>query len=416
MYLVNGHHYKLEDRGFAEALAGAHAAHERPRCLCRGTGVAMYVARFGDDYGIKRMPYTGSQHAPDCPSYEPPIELSGAGGVLGSAVVEDPNSGLTTLRLAFALSRGGARAAGRADTAEVSSVATGEYGLGLRGLLHYLWDRAELTHWRPAFAGKRSWAVVRARLLSVAARSLARGEVLAGKLDLPEVFSVERRDEINERRMRQWGPAPGPPSARRRLMLLLGELKELAPSRYGFKAVIKHLPDHPFMLPERLYRKMERRFERELSLWGSSKASHLVMIATFDVNDAGVPSIEQLSLMLTSPQWIPVEDSFDEQLVQRLVNHGRRFIKTLGYNLPSCDRRYTAVLTDCNGQPTALRIVVGAKTDGEPAKHDPEYGASAIWSWHVNSETMPDLPAAGTPICGAAATASGVPHQTAPRE
>ena len=35
----------------------------------------------------------------------------------------------------------------------------------MRGLLHVLWDRAELTHWHPKMAGKRSWFVVRRALL-----------------------------------------------------------------------------------------------------------------------------------------------------------------------------------------------------------------------------------------------------------
>ncbi|MEO6746347.1 MAG: DUF1173 family protein [Caldimonas sp.] len=263
------------------------------------------------------------------------------------------------------------------------------------------WCKRELTHWRAAFTGKRSWAIVRARLLSVAARALARGEVLAGRLYVPETFSVERRDEIDERRMKQWGHALSPTLARRRLSLLLGELKELTPSRYGFKAVIKHLPDHPFMLPERLYRKMERRFERELSLWGASEAIHLVLIATFGVNDAAVPVIEELSLMLTSPQWIPIEDSLDEQLVDRLVHDGRRFVKTLAYNLPRRGNRCSALLTDCSEAPTALWILDGAAGEDEPAQRHPVDTATSNWSWLVARQTMPALPAASKTLCKA---------------
>jgi len=55
----------------------------------------MYVARLGEGFIVKRMPDTGSHHAPDCPSYEPPAELSGLGQVLGSAITEDPATGET---------------------------------------------------------------------------------------------------------------------------------------------------------------------------------------------------------------------------------------------------------------------------------------------------------------------------------
>ena len=51
--------------------------------MCLVEGVEMYVARLGDGYIVKRMPDTGSHHAPDCPSYEPPAEFSGLGQVLG---------------------------------------------------------------------------------------------------------------------------------------------------------------------------------------------------------------------------------------------------------------------------------------------------------------------------------------------
>ena len=69
----------------------------------------MYVARLGDGYLIKRMPYTGSHHAPDCPSYEPPAEFSGLGQVLGTAITEDPVNGVTALKLGFSMSKAGAR-------------------------------------------------------------------------------------------------------------------------------------------------------------------------------------------------------------------------------------------------------------------------------------------------------------------
>ena len=79
VYEIGGQRFDATSRGFAEAIADAHAAHHRPRCMCvggfDGRGVEMYVARLaGTNEGliVKRMPNTGSHHAPDCPSYEPP--------------------------------------------------------------------------------------------------------------------------------------------------------------------------------------------------------------------------------------------------------------------------------------------------------------------------------------------------------
>lgn len=107
-YLVDGRRYAPESPGIAEAIAAAHATRHRPHCLCLGSlepeGIEMYVARLGGGFIVKRMPNTGSYHAPDCPSYEPPAEFSGLGQVLGSAITENPATGETALKLGFSLS------------------------------------------------------------------------------------------------------------------------------------------------------------------------------------------------------------------------------------------------------------------------------------------------------------------------
>ena len=83
MYEIASRRFEIGSHGFAEAIAETHATHQRPRCMCLVEGVEMYVARLGDGYIVKRMPDTGSHHAPDCPSYEPPADSSGLGQVLG---------------------------------------------------------------------------------------------------------------------------------------------------------------------------------------------------------------------------------------------------------------------------------------------------------------------------------------------
>jgi hypothetical protein len=175
----------------------------------------------------------------------------------------------------------------------------------LRGLLHYLWDQAELTRWHPGFAGKRTWATVRRHLLQAAEHKLARGDSLRARLYVPEPFSIDERDAINARRLAQWQHAVAAPGKPQHLMLLIGEVKEIVPARYGFKAVVKHMPDQAFAIDEQLYRRLGRRFEPELALWGASDDIHMVMIATFGVSSAGVPAIVELSLMPVTRHWLP---------------------------------------------------------------------------------------------------------------
>jgi Protein of unknown function (DUF1173) len=394
-YLFGNRRLSSEDEGFGNALAAAHADRTRPKCLCLAQGIEMYVARLGEGFILKRMPSTGSRHAPDCPSYEPPPEASGLGQVLGTAIKEDPATGETALRLGFSMSKLGGRATVPAPGSPSDSVTSDGSKLSLRALLHYLWDQAELTRWQPSFAGKRSWGTVRKHLLLAAENKVTRGQALRSRLYIPEPFSIEQREAHNARRVAQWSQVAATPGKPQRLMLLIGEVKEIVPARYGFKAVIKHVPDQAFALDEQLYRRLGRRFASELALWASADMVHMVMVATFGVSQAGIPTIGEMSLMPVTPQWLPIEDSFERQLVERLVTEGRSFVKGLRYNLARDQCTAAATLTDA-GNPGPLLFVVApgmdASSDAAHKMGAATVGNSPMWTWRPSSEAMPSLP------------------------
>ncbi len=395
VYEVGGRRFNCASNGFAEAIADAHAAHQRPLCMCMLEGVEMYVARLGDGYIVKRMPGTGSSHTHDCPSYEPPAELSGLGQVLGSAITEDPTTGETTLKLDFPLTKRPGRFQQPPAGGDSDSVATDGTKLSLRGLLHYLWDQAELTHWQPGFAGRRSWATVRRHLLQAAQGKTAGGQGLQERLYIPETFTVEQRDQINARRLTQWKYATPRSTGQRRLMLLIGEVKEIAQARYGYRAVIKHLPDQPVMLDAQLYRRMSGRFAVELSIWGASDAVHMVLIGTIGLNSADVPTFEELSLMPFNAQWLPFDNVADMQLIERLVRDGRRFTKGLRYNLSSCAPVANAVLLDAADSPIGMWVATDHRwTDiqAETLHGQPGRAGLPRWIWNVCDGPMPELP------------------------
>ncbi len=359
--------------------------------MCLVEGVEMYVARLGEGYIVKRMPDTGSHHALDCPSYEPPAEFSGLGQVLGSAITEDPATGETTIKLNFPLTKMPGRSMIPPTGGEGDSVSSTGTKLSLRGLLHYLWDQAELTRWHPGFAGKRTWATVRRHLLLAAEHKLARGGALRARLYVPEPFSIEERDAINARRLSQWQSAVPAPGKSQQLMLLIGEVKEIVPARYGFKAIVKHVPDQAFAIDEQLYRRLGRRFAAELALWGASDDIHMVMIATFGVSNAGVPAINELCLMPVTRHWLPVHDAFEKQLVDRLVVDGRSFVKGLQYNLNAPSSAVSATLTDCM-EPTALLLLNSACIEDQERPRDGFIPREPAWLWRPSDEPMPALP------------------------
>lgn len=407
VYEISGRRFAIGSQGFADAVADAHAAHQRPLCMCLVEGVEMYVARLGDGYIVKRMPDTGSHHAPECPSYEPPAEFSGLGQVLGSAITEDPATGETTLKLDFPLTKMPGRSTIPPTGGEGDSVSSTGTKLSLRGLLHYLWDQAELTRWHPGFAGKRTWATVRRHLLNAAEHKLTRGDALRARLYVPEPFSIEERDVINARRFAQWQQAVAVPGKPQQLMMLIGEVKEIVPARYGIKAVVKHVPDQAFAIDEQLYRRLGRRYEPELALWGATDDIHMVMIATFGVSGFGVPSISELCLMPVTRQWLPVQDIYEKQLIERLATEGRAFVKGLRYMLGSAASIVNATLLDIPDTTVELRIADRSHPNG-PAQVDqnqPEVPDSE-WTWNPVSGPMPGLP---SPAVTRSQTRSSVP-------
>ncbi|WP_043460758.1 DUF1173 domain-containing protein [Azohydromonas australica] len=393
-FLMGGSPIQPGDAGFEDAISAAYAAKQRPLCLCQDPGIPMYIAAMDRHHIVKRMPNTGSQHSPDCTSFEPPAELSGFGEVAGAAIIEDTDTGAVALKLDFSLSKTVGRSAPMLAGRESHTVRTEGAKLTLRALLHYLWEEAGLNSWSPAMEGKRSWYVVRRELLAAAATKSVKGHSLGDKLFVPEPFSLEHKQEIERRRTEALAQlyAVG---RRQELMLLIGEAKSVNPARYGFKVVVKHLPDMAFNLDDQTAHRMAKRFGDELALWNADESTHLMMAATFGVGPAGMMAVNEMSCMLTSAAWLPIDGLHDQQLVCCLVREGRRFRRCLRYNLAADRPVAVAVATDTRPRPVAMYVVTPGVEDDyltalrEMAQHS-EFPA---WFWHAGCEPCPALPA-----------------------
>jgi hypothetical protein len=391
VYEIAGRRYDLRTTGFPEAIARAHASQQRPRCTCVPGGIETYVAKLHDGYVVKRMPETGNQHASSCPHFEPAADASGLRPLLGTAIREDPVSGLTTLRLDFAMSRSAQRQASMPSATTAPSSARNDQRLSLRGLLLYLWEQAGLTRWQPGFAGKRPWATVRRRLLQAAGNKIVGGRPLVDRLYVPEPFNVNDREGISRRRSASWNAATAGQGSSGRLLLLIGELKEIAPARCGFKAVVKQVPDLVFTVEDRLYHQITRRLQPELALWNAADDIRMLMIATFGTGPSGVPTILDLALVPTTRDWLPVKDVFEHQLVERLVAENRSFLKGAHLDPRSPGLVPCATLIDCSK--TALELFVLANAN--PAvEADSANGrvTETRWAWHVAEGPIPALP------------------------
>lgn len=385
-----------DDPALAGILEEAYRARLRPVCLCCESDAPMYIARLGEQLIVKRMPLSGGDHNPQCPSYEPPYELSGLGPLIGGAIQLDPASGMSALRLDFALSRRGARkATGTAGQTEAPVRA--EIGkLSLRALLHYLWHQGGLTEWTAHWIGKRHWFQVRSHLVDAAATMTVQGSTLDKRLLIPETFRLAEKAVIEQRRASALADLHGATSGPRQLMLLVGEVKEFASARSGQKIVVKHMPDFLLMVEDRTWRRLQSRYRAELELWhAGGENMHLIVIATFGMTASGIATVEEVALMTVTEQWLPIENAHEMKLVKCLVRLSQKSVKGLRFNLALTQPMAAATLPQRRRGPAALYIVPpDAGADFEAAMADlialrPDVEP---WIWRVAEGDMPDMP------------------------
>ena len=202
------------------------------------------------------------------------------------------------------------------------------------------------------------------------------------------------RSQIQARRQAAFGAlASASTGGRRRLGLLIGEVKELAPARYGHQAVIKHQPDASFQVSEALHSRLARRFEAPLGLWSAHPDSHLILVGTFGVAPNGLASIEEAALTAMTAQWIPFESAYERTLVDHLLQTGRRFMKSLRFDLPADAPLACAVLTDTE---TATALFIESPGASERFNLELEQVLAATelkpWIWRPAIEPLPPLP------------------------
>ncbi|MET3132806.1 hypothetical protein AAKU55_003086 [Oxalobacteraceae bacterium GrIS 1.11] len=393
-YNFAGTFVKRDAPDFDAVVASAYGVSPRPLCMCRPKGVEMYIARAGERYIVKRMPDSGGAHQLACPSYESPFELSGKGEVMGTAIQTNPSDGTTALKFDFSMSRKGTAGRGPAAGAQIADhVRTDGAKLTLRGVLHFLWSEAGFNKWFPAMAGKRSWFVIRKHLMAAAQDKLVKNAPLSDLLYMPESFTVENKEAIARRRAALFKEAVKSDSGARQFMLLVAEVKEIGDARFGKKLIVKHVPDCAFLLHEDIAKRLAARFADELEMWSAMSDVRLIVLATFSVSANGIPAMEAMTLMLTTEQWIPIENGADKSLVDRLVVEKRQFEKGLRYNLASEKVIASAILVDTPA-PVALYVApanppanFGAELDS--LKRD---SALASWTWDASAGDMPELP------------------------
>jgi hypothetical protein len=392
-YLINGKVYAPHDPGLQEALARVYSTLVRPRCLCVDGGVEMYVSKF-QDFVIKRMPESGTEHAPTCPSYELPPSESGLGQLLGEAIINRGTNGVE-LRLGFPLTRYYGRSGAYRPPEASQEVAVARKRLSLRGLLHYLWEQAGFNRWYPRMQGRRSYIVLRKFLLQACEDVETKGLHLSERVFIPEPFVLEHAAEIAQRHRDALSPLL---SAERQLqfkmMIAIGELKDLRPTTLGHQLILKHMPECVFSIEQRAGERIKRAFESELAAWGTGRV-RLVAACLIYAKDERCYQVHSLTLMMTSRQWIPLDHVCETDVVEKLITEQRTFVKPLGYDTRPAGTYPNFQLLDSGLRPIALDILSPFVTATERAAKEQAIRGrvSQGWVWNTASVSLvPQLP------------------------
>ncbi|MBO1007960.1 DUF1173 domain-containing protein [Acidovorax sp. SD340] len=392
-YSIAGQVYDALDPRLQEVLARVREGVDRPRCLCVPDGVEMYVARHRQ-YVVKRMPGTGGQHHPQCPSYEPDAQQSGLGELMGEAIIETL-AGSVELRVDFPWVRVLGRGVAPGEPHDPGEINVPRRRMSLRALTHFLFERAGFNRWLPAMAGKRNQGVICKHLLEAAAEMIVKGQPLAQRLHVPEPFSEASKAAAAQRRRDKLAILQ-PRDGRSPLAVVLGEFKTCETTAFGRRLWIKHMPDTPLLIADKTWERARRTYAAYFEVQDADAAyrPRLVLTALIRAKREHVHEVDALSLMLTTEHWIPVEGAHEIEFIHALVEQQRRFIKPLRYDARITAGFPNALLTDTGAEPVALHVVSAfAEAKERAAKMQVIARISPPpWTWWTD-QPMPTLPA-----------------------
>ena len=177
-------------------------------------------------------------------------------------------------------------------------------------------------------------------------------------------------------------------------MLLIAEMKQIVPARFGHKLVAKQLPECPLMVSDELHNRMQNVFENDLLLWNATEGAHLMLIGTFSAGPTGILSLQEVGFMTCNQNWIPIENTYEDRLVAGLCRANRRFMKGMRYQLASDRPLASVVLADTEPRPIACYVIPPGASAEYEADLEQWIKESELGSWccHTDAEEMPAFP------------------------
>ncbi|MFF3786361.1 DUF1173 family protein [Streptomyces sp. NPDC001933] len=292
-----------------------------PRLVIRARGGRFHLAGWPDE---------GSQHAHHCDFFKLEGELSGRPmhGMGGILQTEDGTSIRLDVPLTIETASG---STATLDPADSQDTASSRRAVGLLGLTHFLWEEAQLNQWNRPRGGSRHWHNCRARLHGLLDECTVNAYPLKDALYVVPVFRRSTADMHQEAfdRFQQRLSRPEEGSARRGLVL--GEVKEIAPSTYGHRIALRHLSKGLFTSGKQLER-WKRSYVAAFSSAAGDTARRIALLVVEQRRPSGALRVVDAAFMLTNRNYIPVDSSYELRMADALTDAGRKLIKPLRWD------------------------------------------------------------------------------------
>ncbi|MGC0880091.1 DUF1173 family protein [Pantoea agglomerans] len=384
------------------------------QCMKDGEGenrrrLKAYYSSTHDNYWLARWSYSGSEHASDCRFYSVWADEK-QGEIYTSDVVKAVSPGHFRIKLPTGLQK--KEVTERDATEQPTGIrAEGKRkrqpAMRLLGLLHFMWEQAEINHWHPNFDKRtrdNAWAAW--RLKQVAEK------ISIGKTLLKSVLVIMARPGTQEIR-NNWATIDAAAASNKRLIMITS-LKTCKTEEEGClngTLPLAEAAGFPSLdVQADLISRLNRSFSRELGDWRRGQKVMLIAetdppVKKFRQRDGkAVPyntcTVIDAALMTVSSRFIPLDSSWEGVIEEKLWQEKRQFIKPLRYD-GEADVFPDFLLKDVPGREIVPLEVFGMNTpdylERKAVKlehYREEYGEGNWWSWDVHkADALSNIPA-----------------------
>jgi len=263
--------------------------------------------------------------------------------------------------------------------------------LSIEQLLHWLWHSASLNRWDPRW--KRDWWRIERSLTSTSSTVVVAGESLSQLLYIPPAFRRDREAAIRSAWEMFSTRLKPDASGARSTALLIGHLKDIDPSPYGYRLAVRHFANRLYVDPS-VYAALAKQGPLALSMVKMQDRMRCAVLGIFEVEMSlkGYLHVRDGALMLAGERFVNVNNLHELALVNALTGQGRRFERpSPGANL--CD----FLLLD-TARPTALEVSTLDSKQYRAMKQKREAASLGrgcdVWRWHTSqTRECPPLPA-----------------------